>query len=88
MLDNLEVGVGRIQKRQAAFLARKEEIVDNDAVVRYWDANGTQAGAGFDQTGTWGTDNFWSTSADGTATPGPWMDWAMAPMPTPLLPRP
>lgn len=31
----------------------------------YWDANGTTAGAGTDPTGTWGTDNFWNTSATG-----------------------
>lgn len=53
-------------------------IIDNDAVVRYWDANGAQAGAGADQTGTWGTDSFWSANPDGTAATTAWQDWAMA----------
>ncbi len=53
-------------------------ISDNDLVVRYWDANGAVAGAGTDPTGTWGTDNFWSTSPDGTVATGAWKDWAQA----------
>ncbi len=32
----------------------------------YWDTNGTAAGSGA-ATGTWGTDTFWSTDADGIA---------------------
>jgi autotransporter-associated beta strand protein len=38
----------------------------------HWDANGTTAGAGATPTGTWGTDNFWSTSSLGTNVPGAW----------------
>ncbi len=53
-------------------------ITDNDLIVRYWDANGADYGAGADPTGTWGGDNFWSTSADGTAATGAWQDWAQA----------
>lgn len=40
--------------------------------VVYWDANGVTAGASTTPTGTWGTDNFWNATADGTGTPGSW----------------
>lgn len=40
----------------------------------FWDANGTTAGAGTTPTGTWGTDNFWTTTSDGTGTPAAWVD--------------
>jgi len=53
-------------------------ITDNDAVYRYWDSNGATAGAGFTPTGTWGTDNFWSTAADGTLATAGWTDNATA----------
>jgi len=39
----------------------------------FWDANGTTAGAGTTPTGTWGTDNFWTTTSDGTGTPAAWV---------------
>jgi uncharacterized repeat protein (TIGR01451 family) len=39
----------------------------------YWDGNGATAGAGTAPTGTWGTDNFWSTVFDGTAATGAWV---------------
>lgn len=39
----------------------------------YWDSNGSTAGAGATPTGTWGTDNFWSSVFDGTAATGPWI---------------
>src|ERR1051325_6912078 len=42
------------------------------AAVKYWDSNGTTAGAGVNPTGTWGSSAFWSTASDGTATPGAW----------------
>ncbi len=35
------------------------------AQSRYWDANGTVAGAGVTPNGTWGTDNFWNTDPTG-----------------------
>jgi fibronectin-binding autotransporter adhesin len=37
------------------------------AASLYWDSNDTTAGAGATPTGTWGTDNFWSTSSLGTS---------------------
>jgi fibronectin-binding autotransporter adhesin len=37
------------------------------AQSRYWDANGTVAGAGVTPNGTWGTDNFWNTDPVGGA---------------------
>ena len=41
----------------------------------HWDANGTVAGAGgIAPAGTWGSDDFWSTAADGTSATGPWVD--------------
>lgn len=39
----------------------------------FWDANGATAGAGTTPTGTWGTDNFWTTTSDGTGTPAAWV---------------
>src|SRR5688500_12166667 len=39
----------------------------------YWDSNGNTAGAGLFPNGTWGTDNFWTTAADGTAPTGAWI---------------
>jgi autotransporter-associated beta strand protein len=39
-----------------------------DAAIRYWDGNGTQAGAGVAPTGTWGSSSFWSSSAAGTGS--------------------
>ena len=39
----------------------------------YWDANGATAGAGgATPTGTWGTDNFWTTSSAGTLATIAW----------------
>lgn len=51
-------------------------ITDNDETFRYWDGNGTVAGAGAAPTGTWGSDNFWNSIADGTGATGAWPDWA------------
>lgn len=42
------------------------------AADAYWDANGTDPGAGATPAGIWGTDPFWNLLADGTGTPGPW----------------
>ncbi len=53
-------------------------ITDNDAMFRYWDANGATDGAGTEPNGTWGTDNFWSASADGNVATGAWTDSAIA----------
>ncbi|HOX59917.1 MAG TPA: autotransporter-associated beta strand repeat-containing protein [Verrucomicrobiota bacterium] len=58
-------------------------IADNDATVRYWDANGTTAGGAVDingaAPGTWGVDNFWNDTADGTgAGTTAWTPWAAA----------
>lgn len=39
----------------------------------YWDTNDATPGSG-DTGGTWGTDNFWSNSADGTAATTAWAD--------------
>ncbi len=33
----------------------------------YWDSNGVSSGAGVSPSGTWGSDSFWNTSANGTA---------------------
>ena len=44
----------------------------------YWDTNGAEPGAGTNSPepgftdGVWGTDNFWSTDANGTAATGAW----------------
>jgi len=38
----------------------------------YWDTNGTTAGTATSSTGTWGTNNYWSTSSDGTIATGAW----------------
>jgi autotransporter-associated beta strand protein len=46
--------------------------------VLCWDGNGTAPGAGDPPTGTWGTDNFWSTDAAGSGTPGGWSDGSTA----------
>jgi autotransporter-associated beta strand protein len=46
------------------------------ATTAYWDANGINPGAspgGGSATGTWGTDDFWSTTSDGI-DPGAWTD--------------
>ncbi len=43
------------------------------AATQYWDTNGPTAGAGGSTpTGTWGIDNYWSTSSAGTAATGGW----------------
>ena len=41
---------------------------------RYWDINGTISGASANNVapGTWGVNNFWSTSSSGTATTATW----------------
>src|SRR5258705_10537868 len=44
----------------------------------YWDANGTDPGAGATPTGIWGTDLFWNSLADGTGTPGAWVSGGTA----------
>lgn len=44
--------------------------VDNNL---YWDANGVVAGSGETPSGTWGVDEFWTSTADGTGTPGAWV---------------
>src|SRR5262245_26247262 len=39
----------------------------------FWDINGATAGAGSaTPSGTWGVDNFWSTSSTGVAATGAW----------------
>lgn len=41
----------------------------------YWDANGNVTGAGGSSpVGTWGGDDFWTTSTGGTGATGPWVD--------------
>jgi autotransporter-associated beta strand protein len=40
--------------------------VSAQAQVRYWDSNGATPGAGNAPNGTWGTDAFWNSAADGT----------------------
>jgi hypothetical protein len=45
----------------------------------YWDKNGSTAGAGGSSpAGTWGTDSFWNSIADGTGSTGAWVDRARA----------
>ncbi|HEX2862175.1 MAG TPA: autotransporter-associated beta strand repeat-containing protein, partial [Lacunisphaera sp.] len=44
----------------------------------YWDINGPTAGAGAAPAGTWGADNFWSSSATGAATTSAWSDGSVA----------
>ncbi|MES2596276.1 MAG: autotransporter-associated beta strand repeat-containing protein [Verrucomicrobiota bacterium] len=39
----------------------------------FWDSNGATAGAGATPVGTWGTDAFWTTTGDGSGTPGAWV---------------
>lgn len=46
----------------------------------YWDSNGSDSGAGANPLGNWGAAGsggsaFWTTTADGTGTPGAWADW-------------
>lgn len=45
-------------------------LTQASAAVYYWDSNVAAPGAGTTPTGTWGTNNFWTTSEPGTATPG------------------
>ncbi len=49
-------------------------LVPRAAADLYWDTNGAAAGgsAGTTAPGTWGVDNFWSTSAAGTAATSGW----------------
>jgi autotransporter-associated beta strand protein len=47
-------------------------VVSVPAANLYWDANGTTPGASTTPVGTWGIENFWSTSVNGTAVPGAW----------------
>ncbi len=56
------------------------DILDNDVLVRYWDADGATPGAGGGgaPAGTWGTDAWWSASETGEAATGAWTDWAAA----------
>ncbi len=42
------------------------------AGVRYWDGNGDTPGAGLTPTGTWGTNAYWNTNAEGTAVTTAW----------------
>jgi fibronectin-binding autotransporter adhesin len=42
------------------------------AASSYWDSNDITPGAGDTPTGTWGTDNFWSTDSTGAATTTAW----------------
>jgi len=47
------------------------------AATYYWDSNGATAGAGgATPIGTWGTDNYWSTSSGGTVDTTAWTDGA------------
>jgi fibronectin-binding autotransporter adhesin len=39
--------------------------------LSYWDTNGTSSGSG-NAGGTWGTNNYWSSTADGTGATGSW----------------
>ena len=50
------------------YLEGKYAITWNDlAEPKYWDSNGTTAGAGATPNGTWGTDNFWNNDVAGGA---------------------
>lgn len=44
--------------------------VDNNL---YWDANGALVSSGETPSGTWGVDEFWTSTADGTGAPGAWV---------------
>ncbi|HYO07882.1 MAG TPA: autotransporter-associated beta strand repeat-containing protein [Tepidisphaeraceae bacterium] len=73
MLASAAVAAGLAAVTLLPRAARAEDL--------YWDANGTEAGAGAAPSGTWGTDSFWNTIADGTdadlngpGTIGGWVD--------------
>lgn len=55
-------------RRAFAVLVAAALTVSAQAQVRYWDSNGATAGAGNAPSGTWGTDAFWNSAADGTGT--------------------
>ncbi len=70
-----------VQKGSTSFLAgiisllalTQTTLTPALAANLYWDANGITAGAGgATPSGTWGTDNFWSTSSAGTAATATW----------------
>ncbi|HTD86987.1 MAG TPA: hypothetical protein VK850_10455, partial [Candidatus Binatia bacterium] len=44
----------------------------------YWDANGTDPGAGATPTGNFSTDLFWNAVEDGTGTPAAWVPGSIA----------
>jgi autotransporter-associated beta strand protein len=53
-----------------AAIAGLVAVQSAQAAPMYWDSNGATAGAGITPTGTWGTNDYWSTSSVGTvATP-------------------
>jgi fibronectin-binding autotransporter adhesin len=67
------------------FLLIVSVFATNSVQAMFWDANGTDPGAGgATPTGTWGVDNYWSNPADGvngsggTATTGGWVDGNLA----------
>ena len=60
------VGVRTI--KAAALFVAAATAVGVQAQVRYWDSNGSAAGAGTAPSGTWGVDSFWNDAADGTGT--------------------
>lgn len=62
----------------ATALAMALAIKPAKAADSYWDANADTAGAGATPTGTWGTDNFWSTSVDGDVVTAAWVSGDVA----------
>jgi autotransporter-associated beta strand protein len=56
----------------ATALAMALAIKPAKAADAYWDTNADTAGAGATPTGIWGTDNYWSTSADGDVATAAW----------------
>jgi len=62
-----------IASQTAQFDNVKVAVTVAAAPILYWDGNGDIAGAGPTPVGTWGTDLFWSASADGSVTTTAWM---------------
>ncbi len=56
-----------------ASLAGVQVVNAYSGTLSYWDANGTAAGSG-NTGGTWGSDSFWTATANGTGTPSAWVN--------------
>lgn len=53
-------------------------LAHSSSYASYWDANGTDPGAGTTPTGTWGIDSNWSDSGDGVNVTTAWVPGSLA----------